>query len=131
MMTDPIADLLTRIRNGIRITRRKVDIPHSRIKEGVLGALQREGFIEGFEVLDTLPGKTLRVSLKYSDNDDPAIRVIQRESKPGRRVYHRVDGMPKVLSGLGIGVYSTPKGILTDKDCRKERVGGEYLCSVY
>lgn len=131
MMTDPIADLLTRIRNAGRILRKKVEIPHSQIKVGIVTALKAEGFIEGFEVLDTLPSKTIRIQLKYSEQDEPVIRKIQRESKPGRRIYHRVDDLPAVLSGLGVGIYSTPKGILSDRECKKQRVGGEYLCSVY
>jgi small subunit ribosomal protein S8 len=131
MMTDPIADLLTRIRNASRIKRPIVQIPHSIIKEGICGVLQRAGYITGFSVLDTVPGRTIRVDLKYTDDDEVVIRRIQRESKPGCRRHLMVDDIPKVLNGLGIGVYTTSKGILTDHECRQQRVGGEYLCSVW
>ena len=131
MMTDPIADLLTRVRNASRINRKIVEVPHSGIKEGVCGVLKRQGYIIDFAVLDTVPGRTIRIELKYTEDDLEVIRRIQRESKPGCRRYHSVDEIPKVLNGLGIGVYTTSKGILTDHECRQQRVGGEYLCSVW
>ena len=131
MMTDPIADLLTRIRNASRIKRPVVEVPQSRIKEGICGVLQRAGYITDFAVLDTVPGRAIRIELKYTADDVEVIRRIQRESKPGCRQHLGVDAIPKVLNGLGIGVYTTSKGILTDHECRQQRVGGEYLCSVW
>ena len=93
--------------------------------------MQRAGYITDFAVLDTVPGRTIRIELKYTDDDVEVIRRIQRESKPGCRQHLGVDAIPKVLNGLGIGVYTTSKGILTDHECRQQRVGGEYLCSVW
>jgi len=131
MMTDPIADLLTRVRNASRIKRPVVEVPHSKIKMGICAVLQRAGYITEFAVLETVPGRTIRIELKYTEDDDQVIRLIQRESKPGCRRHVGVDDIPKVLNGLGIGVYTTSKGILTDHECRQQRVGGEYLCSVW
>ncbi|MBI4612156.1 MAG: 30S ribosomal protein S8 [Planctomycetes bacterium] len=131
MMTDPIADLLTRIRNATRILEKKVDVPYSKMKERIVAILKKEGYVVDYHVLETVPAKTIRIHVKYSDNDDVVIRYIQRVSRPGCRVYKRVNEIPKVQNGMGIGIYSTPKGVLTDHDCRKERVGGEYLLSVW
>ena len=132
-MTDPIADMLTRIRNAIRIKRAKVDVPHSLLKESIAKVLKREGYIGDFQVVTDEGAKyaVVRIALKYDEDGAPAIQVLARESKPGRRQYRKHGELPKVLGGLGIGILSTPKGVLSDREARKEHVGGEFLCSVY
>ncbi len=130
MMTDPISDMLTRIRNALRISRARVDVPASRLKAQICDAMLREGYILGYDALDTKPRPTLRIRLKYGPDKEKVIRTIDRVSRPGRRVYHGVDLIPMVLSGLGTGIYSTSRGILTDRECREQRVGGEFLCTL-
>jgi small subunit ribosomal protein S8 len=130
-MTDPVADLLTRIRNGVAAKKKLVAMPTSGIKASICEVLKREGFIDSFEVAaDGITGE-LRVKLKYDSDGVPAIRDITRESKPGRRVYHAVRTMPRVLNGHGIAVLSTSKGVMSDREARKARIGGEFLCSVF
>ena len=131
MMTDPIADMLTRIRNAVRVERPYVDMPTSKLKEGLAGALQREGFVWDYEVLESPPHNTLRVNLKYGSNGEQLITRITRESKPGRRVYVGADEIPTVLGGLGTAVLSTNQGIMSTREARKEHIGGELLCTVY
>lgn len=131
MMTDPIADMLTRIRNAIRIERSVVDIPLSRIKVGIAEALQREGYIWDFEVLDTAPQKTLRVNLKYGPNGERVVQEIDRVSKPGRRIYSQAGEMPDVRQGMGVLVLTTSRGILSDREAKSQNVGGEILCRVW
>jgi small subunit ribosomal protein S8 len=131
MMTDPIADELTRMRNALRIRRTSVDIPHSKIKQGVAEALLREGFIRDFQVIDTKPRPTLRIGLKYGPNGEEVISYIQRTSKPGCRVYRDTAALKPVRRGIGITVVSTSKGILSDRECRKLKVGGEVLATVW
>jgi small subunit ribosomal protein S8 len=131
MMTDPISDMLTRIRNAIRIERPYVDIPTSRTKVGIAEALQREGYIWDFEIIEQAPRNVLRVNLKYGPNGEKVIQVIQRTSKPGRRRYAGVTGMPTVLQGMGISILSTNKGILSNREARKQNVGGEVLCTIW
>jgi len=131
MMTDPIADMLTRIRNAIGIERPFVDMPASKIKIGIAHALQREGFIWDCEILEQQPQNVLRVNLKYGPNGELIIQRIERTSKPGRRVYVDVGSMPEVLQGLGISVLSTNKGVLSNREAKKEGVGGEVLCTVW
>ncbi len=131
-MTDPIADLLTRVRNANRIDDPSCDIPYSKIKRGLVDILKREGFIKDFRELDLDRGfKALRVYLKYGPDGERLMSTIKRVSKPGCRVYRPVTEIAPVLNGLGIGVYTTSRGILTDKDCREQRVGGECLCEVW
>jgi small subunit ribosomal protein S8 len=131
-MTDPIADLLTRVRNAVRNEVATVDAPYSKLKEGITGVLKREGYIQDFKVMDLSGAKKgLRVYLRYGSDGEAVIGHVQRVSKPGRRIYRSVPEIVPVLDGLGIGVYSTPKGILTDRECRKEKVGGECLCEVW
>lgn len=130
-MTDPVADMLTRIRNALMRRRRSVDIPSSKMKVAIADVLRREGYIERYEVLPSKPQDVLRVQLKYDRNGEPVIKQIKRESKPGRRLYKSVKELPRVLNGLGIGIYSTSQGILSDRECRSRRVGGEYLVSVW
>ncbi|VAW73025.1 SSU ribosomal protein S8p (S15Ae) [hydrothermal vent metagenome] len=131
MMTDPIADLLTRIRNAIQIERPFVEMPSSKIKVGIVEALQREGYIWDFEVVEQAPQNVLRVNLKYGPNGEKVIQTIKRVSKPGCRVYSAKDKMPEVLQGLGILILSTNKGVLSNREARKEHVGGEVLCTVW
>ncbi|MEX0701562.1 MAG: 30S ribosomal protein S8 [Planctomycetales bacterium] len=131
MMTDPIADMLTRIRNSLLIERPFVDIPASRVKLGIAEALQREGYIWDFEVIEAQPRNILRVNLKYGPNGERVIQTIDRASKPGRRVYSSVRDMPQVLQGLGVSILSTNKGVLSNREARKAGVGGEVLCTVW
>ena len=130
MMTDPIADMLTRIRNGNAINRKFVSMPASRIKVGIAEALKSEGFITDYQVTAADPGSVLKVQLKYGPDGEHVIRSIDRISKPGCRAYTGVDRMPRPLRGLGIYVLSTPRGVLSDRAARKENVGGEILCKV-
>lgn len=130
-MTDPIADLLTRIRNAILAKHDLLDVPASALKRSICEVFQREGYIEGFEVLEREPQDVLRVYLRYDEQGVPAIRRLARVSKPGRRVYRGADQIRPVLNGLGVAVVSTSKGLLSDSQARAERVGGEILCEVW
>jgi small subunit ribosomal protein S8 len=127
---DPIADMLTRIRNANRVGRRMVLIPKSKICVGIAQVLKDEGYIEEFDVVDDERQGQIRVKLKYSNTGDKVIHVIDRESKPGCRVYRGVDSLPKVLNGMGIVVISTSKGVMSDRKAREANVGGELLCTV-
>ena len=130
VMTDPVADLLTRIRNANKARHPKVDIPHSKLKAEIARVLKQEGFIKDYHVKqDKFP--TLVVSLRYTDVNERVIKGLKRISKPGLRVYATLDKLPKVLNGLGIALISTSKGILTDREARLERVGGEVLAYVW
>jgi len=131
MMTDPIADMLTRIRNVTRIGKKSVDIPASRLKVGIAQVLKDEGFIVSYEVLPGEPRSTLRLALKYGPDGEHVIRSIQRVSKPGCRVYKSASELKDVLRGLGIEILSTPKGVLSNRAARQENTGGEVLCQVY
>lgn len=131
MMTDPIADMLTRIRNAITIERPFVEMPTSKIKVRIADALQREGYIWDYEVIEAVPQGTLRVNLKYGPNGERVIQRIQRVSKPGCRVYSTVAATPRVLQGLGVSILSTNKGVLSNREARKEGVGGEVLCTIW
>ena len=131
MMTDPIADMLTRIRNANAVKRKSVDMPASREKVGVAEALQAEGFIAGFEVVPGEPRSTLRIELKYGPEGERVIRSIERVSKPGCRVYNSSKDLPKVVRGQGVYVLSTNQGVLSDRAARARKVGGEVLCRVY
>jgi small subunit ribosomal protein S8 len=131
MMTDPIADMLTRIRNAVAIERPTVDIPASHEKVGIAQVLQREGYIWDFEVVDEKPVKILRVNLKYGPNGERIIQEIRRISKPGCRVYKKSRELPVVLEGMGISVVSTSQGLLSNREAKSKGVGGEVLCSIY
>lgn len=131
MMTDPVADMLTRIRNAMRIERPFVDIPASKLKIGIADVLQREGYIWDYEILEQPPQNTIRVNLKYGPNGERVIQRIQRSSTPGRRSYTSVKDMPEILQGLGICVLSTSKGVLSNREAKKENVGGEVLCTIW
>lgn len=131
MMTDPIADLLTRIRNALQTKHERMDIPASKIKVSIARLLKDEGYIKNYKVLKDNRQGILRIQLKYNDRNEPVIKEIKRESKPSRRVYCRRDNIPTVLSGLGVGILSTSKGVLTDREARRQNVGGEFLLSVW
>ena len=129
--SDPIGDLLTRIRNAQERGKSKVSSPASRLRERVLEVLQQEGFIRGFATVSQGGGKAeIEIELKYFDGA-PVIRELQRVSKPGRRVYASVDTLPTVFNGMGISILSTPKGVMSDADARTQNVGGEVLCTVF
>jgi small subunit ribosomal protein S8 len=129
-LSDPIADMLTRIRNAVRNKSDQVNIRASNICQGVASVLQQEGYIMGFDKIDDGTQGVLRVALKYSDDGEPLIREIQRVSTPGRRVYAGVEELPVVLAGMGISIVSTSKGVMSDRNCRAQRIGGEVLCTV-
>ncbi|HUW57063.1 MAG TPA: 30S ribosomal protein S8 [Planctomycetota bacterium] len=129
-MTDPIADLLTRIRNAVNIDRTRVSIPHSRVKEQICRVLKEEGFIEDCRITEE-PRKTLHVFLKYGPEGEKIINEIKRVSKPGCRVYRPADEVPKVLGGMGISIVSTSKGIMSDRQCRERKLGGEVMATVW
>jgi small subunit ribosomal protein S8 len=131
MLTDPIADMLTRIRNSILIKAEKVDIPASRLKVEIAKIMKEEGFIKSYKIIKDRKQGVLRVTLKYAQDNKPIVEGLKRISKPGRRVYVGKDEVPSVMSGMGIAVVTTPKGILTDKACRREGVGGEVLCYIW
>ena len=129
--SDPIGDLLTRIRNAQERGKSKVSSPASRLRERVLEVLQSEGFIRGFTTVSQSGGKAeIEIELKYFDGA-PVIRELQRVSKPGRRVYASVETLPTVFNGLGISILSTPKGVMSDAEARNQNVGGEVLCTVF
>lgn len=131
MMTDPIADMLTRIRNANMAKLEKVDIPASKIKIELTKILKEKGFIKSFKVLRDRKQGIIRVSMKYFDGEEKVITGLKRVSKPGRRVYVDKTEIPRVMGGFGIAVLSTSRGILTDEVCRREGVGGELLCNVW
>lgn len=130
MMTDPIADLLTQIRNAVRVERQHVDIPSSKVKVGVAEVLKREGYIWDYALIDAEPVKQLRIELKYGPNGERVIQTIQRVSKPGRRVFSKSRDLRPVLNGLGISIISTSRGVVSDREARKQNIGGEVLCEV-
>lgn len=131
VMTDPIADMLTRIRNANSVKHESVDIPSSKLKVELARILKEEGFIREYKVIDDGKQGTLRVYLKYTAQKGQVIQGLKRISKPGLRVYANKDEVPRVLGGLGLAILSTSKGVLTDKDARKEGVGGEVICYVW
>ncbi|HHZ02977.1 MAG TPA: 30S ribosomal protein S8 [Tissierellia bacterium] len=131
VMTDPIADMLTRIRNANHAKHEFVDIPASKIKKEIANILLEEGYIKGFDVIDDGKQGIIRVELKYQQNKERVITGLKRISKPGLRVYVGKEDTPKVLGGLGIAILSTSQGILTDKKARSKGVGGEVLCYVW
>lgn len=130
-MSDPLADMLTRIRNAGMVRHESVEMPLSKIKSGVAAILKREGYIKDFQTVDDDKQGILRVELKYDQHDGQVITGLKRVSKPGRRVYVKHDNIPTVMSGLGVAVVSTSQGILTDREARERQVGGELLCEVW
>lgn len=131
MMTDPIADMLTRIRNAVRIELPFVEMPTSKLKCGVADALKREGYVWDWEVRSAEPRDILRIGLKYGPNGERVIQRIERASKPGQRVYRGTADLRPVLDGLGISIVTTSKGVLSDREARQQSVGGEVLCRVW
>ena len=130
-MTDPVSDMLTRIRNATTVRHDRTDVPASKMKLEIAKILKQEGFIRTFKLLEEGPQGLIRVYLKYAEDGEPAIHGVRRVSKPGRRVYRSVDDLPKVRNGLGVAVVSTNRGVLTDEQARGLRVGGDVLCEVW
>jgi len=133
MMTDTIADMLTRIRNAVRVEHSYVDIPHSKLKFGIADVLKREGYIWDFEVLNPEKAKSpvIRIQLKYGPNGEHVIQHVKRVSKPGRRIYQGATVLKPVLNGLGINILSTNRGVISDREARQSNVGGEVICEIW
>jgi small subunit ribosomal protein S8 len=131
MMTDPIADMLTRIRNAVRVERPWVDMPMSKVKSGLAEVLKREGYIWDWQEVDAQPSNHLRLDLKYGPNGERVIRHIKRVSKPGRRVYSAARDLRPILNGLGITIVSTSRGVVSDREARQRNLGGEVLCEIW
>jgi small subunit ribosomal protein S8 len=130
-LSDPLGDMLTRIRNGLSARKSRVSSPASRLRADVLDVLKREGFIRAYRAEQVRPGvNVLDIELKYSEGE-PAIKEIMRVSKPGRRVYSKISALPKIYNGLGISILSTPRGVMSDNEARAANVGGEVLCRVF
>lgn len=130
-MTDPLADMLTRIRNAGMVKFESIEMPLSKVKAGVAGILKKEGYISDYQVVADGPQGVLRIEMRYDQHNDLVITGLKRVSKPGRRVYVKYDKIPKVMSGLGISILSTPKGIVSDREARSMKVGGELLCEIW
>ena len=130
-MTDPIADMLTRIRNGITSRHERIELPSSKLKVELAKILKSEGFISNYKVVEEGPQPTLRLYLKYSDDGEPVIHGIERISRPGRRVYRGKEEIPQVLGGLGLAIVSTSQGVLSGQEAARKGVGGEVLCQVW
>lgn len=131
MWSDPIADFLTRIRNAIRVRKKEVRVPHSRMKAAIAKVLKDEGYILGYDRIENENQGILRIELKYGARGEQVIHSLKRESTGGRRVYRKVSDLPSVLDGLGICVVSTSRGVLSDRACREQKVGGELVCTVF
>jgi small subunit ribosomal protein S8 len=130
-ISDPIADMLTRLRNAIMARHQTVDVPYSTIKENIAIILRKEGFIRGYEVTGYGKKNVIRVELKYVNNKEPVLSHLRRISRPGLRVYSSHRDLPRVLGGMGLLIVSTPRGILTNKQARRDKVGGEVLCEIW
>jgi small subunit ribosomal protein S8 len=130
MINDPISDMLTRIRNAIRIERTFVDVPMSSLRRSVADVLKREGYIWDYSEIEATPGKNLRIELKYGPNGEKVIQTVKRVSKPGRRVYAKCTDLKPILNGLGISIVSTSKGVYSDREARQHKLGGEVLAEV-
>jgi small subunit ribosomal protein S8 len=131
MMTDPLADMMTRIRNAVRVERQFVEMPLSKVKRGVAEVLKREGYIWDWNEVEGEPAPQLRIELKYGPNGERVIQRIRRVSKPGRRIYSKAKDMRPVLNGMGITIVSTSSGVVSDREARQKNLGGEVLCEVY
>ena len=131
MMTDPIADMLTRIRNAVSVERANVEMPISKVKRGVAEVLKREGYIWDWTEVEDNPVSQLRIELKYGPSGEKVIRRIRRISKPGCRVYSRSKDLRPILNGLGISILSTSQGVMSDREARQQKVGGEVLCEIW
>ena len=130
-MTDPIADMLTRMRNAIMAEHEVVEMPTSTTKEAVANVMKGEGYITDFSVIDTKPQGTLRVELRYFEERKSAVIGLKRVSRPGRRAYYGAQDIPKVRNGLGVGIVSTNKGVITDREARRQKVGGEMMIAIW
>lgn len=130
-MTDPVADMLTRIRNGVRARHDAVEMPSSTVKVAIAKVLKDEGFVKGYQVLEDRPFKRLRVDLQYTGKKEPVLTGIKRISKPGLRVYAKATDIPRVFGGLGLAVVSTPKGVMSGQQARRLNLGGEVICHVW
>ena len=131
VMTDPVADMLTQMRNALSSRRKTVTLPASKLKVAIADVMRREGYIESFDVGNEAPQGRLTLKFRFSPDGDCAIQNLTRYSKPGCRRYRGVTKIPTVLGGMGISILSTPKGILSDRECREKNVGGELLCTLY
>jgi small subunit ribosomal protein S8 len=131
MMTDPIADMLTRIRNAVRVERPNVDMPTSKVKRGLAEVLKREGYIWDWKEVESQPVSQLRIDLKYGPNGERVIRHLKRVSKPGHRVYSGATRLKPILNGLGISILSTSRGVISDREARQRNLGGEVLCELW
>jgi small subunit ribosomal protein S8 len=131
MMTDPIADMLTRIRNAVRVERSSLELPASKVKRGLAEVLKREGYIWDWQVVAATPASQLRIELKYGPNGERVIQRIRRISKPGRRVYSKAKELRPVLNGLGIKILSSSRGVISDRESRQRNLGGEVLCEIW
>jgi len=131
MMTDPIADMLTRIRNAVSVERPHVEMPLSKVKRGVAEVLKREGYIWDFSEVEAEPVKQIRIELKYGPSGEKVIRHIKRVSKPGCRIYSRSKDLRPILNGLGISIVSTSSGVMSDREARQQKLGGEVLCEIW
>lgn len=130
-MSDPIADLLTRIRNGLHVGHTRVDVPASQVKEGICKVLEQEGYIEGYKRVEDSAQGILQIQLRYMPNRAPVIRELKRISKPSLRVYARHGDIPDVRSGLGVAILTTSQGVMTNKEARRKQIGGEVLCEIW
>ena len=130
-MTDPIADMLTRIRNALMARKKSLIVPASKIKLEIVRILKEEGYIEDYKYIDEKPQGKIEIILKYDENKRPVIAGLRRISKPGRRIYMGYRDLPKVLDGLGIAIISTSQGIMTDYEARKRKIGGEVICEIW
>jgi len=128
--TDPIADMLTVIRNGLQANKANVTVPHSVIKTGICQVLKSEGYITVFDVIDTKPARSIKIGLKYGSHGESVITEIKRISKSGLRIYTGSKGIKPIIRGYGITILTTSRGVLSDRDCRKQKLGGEVLCTV-
>jgi small subunit ribosomal protein S8 len=130
-MTDPIADMLTRIRNAVSVERPNVEMPSSKVKRGIADVLKREGYIWDWAEEETKPARSLNIVLKYGPNGERVLQKVRRVSKPGRRVYHKANDLRPVLNGMGITIISTSQGVVSDREARQKNIGGEILAEVY
>ncbi len=130
-MTDPIADMLTRIRNALKATHEEVDIPCSKVKINITKIIKSEGYIRNFKIISDGPHKNIRIYLKYDEQGIPIISGLERVSKPSCRIYRGYEDIPKVLNGYGINIVSTSKGLVTDREAKKQNIGGEVICSLW
>jgi len=131
MMTDPIADMLTRIRNSVRVEKQYVDLPFSNLKKNIAEVMKREGYIWDYQIIDAQPVNVIRIQLKYGPNGERVIRHIKRVSKPGCRVYSSAEDLKPVLNGLGISGVSTSQGLMSDREAKAKKNGGEIICEIW